>query len=226
MAIAEMEPMTRSAGARESLAENEYERWHAWPVNWSGVWVGALAAIAIVLLVGLATAAVDSHMYVRGADLKKIGWVGIVIGVCGAFFSFVAGGWIAAKIAGILRSEPAMLHGAIAWLVAVPLLAFAGAMGATSYVGGWYSGMVGASASITDRAMTLDRTSESRNNSAAASTNQPADDAAKAARNSALFAITALILGLAGSVIGGWIASGEPMNFSNHRDHTRYANAA
>ncbi len=186
---------------------------------------GALAAIAILLIIGLATAAIDTHMYVRGSDLKKIGWVGIVVGVCGAFFSFVAGGWISAKIAGTLRSEPAMLHGAISWLIAIPLLALAGTIGATSYVGGWYSGMVGTSASITDRAMTLDRAGETRNANAAAATNQPADDAAKAARNSALFAITAILLGLVGSVIGGWMASGEPMTFTHHRHRTNYAGA-
>jgi hypothetical protein len=77
--------------------------------------------------------------------------------------------------------------------------------------------MVGTNASIADRALTLDPSGETRNNTAAAATNQAADDAAKAARNTALFAITAIILGLAGSVIGGWIASGEPMHFGARR---------
>ena len=33
----------------------------------------------------------------------------------------------------------------------------------------------------------------------------------------AIPALTALLLGLVGSVIGGWIASGEPMTFTYHR---------
>ncbi len=41
--------------------------------------------------------------------------------------------------------------------------------------------------------------------------------AAIIARNSALGALTALLLGLVGSVIGGWIAPGEPMTFTYHR---------
>ena len=36
-------------------------------------------------------------------------------------------------------------------------------------------------------------------------------------RNTALGVITALLLGLMGSVVGGWMASGEPMNFTHHR---------
>ena len=38
----------------------------------------------------------------------------------GGFFAFVVGGWIAGKVSGWHRAEPAMLHAAIAWLIAVP----------------------------------------------------------------------------------------------------------
>ncbi len=40
--------------------------------------------------------------------------------------------------------------------------------------------------------------------------------AAIMARNGALAALTALLLGLVGSVVGGWMASGEPMTFTYH----------
>ena len=42
-------------------------------------------------------------------------------------------------------------------------------------------------------------------------------DAAKATRNAALGAATAMLLGLMGAVIGGWMASGEPMTFTHWR---------
>jgi len=42
-------------------------------------------------------------------------------------------------------------------------------------------------------------------------------DTPKVTRNSALGALTALLLGLVGSVIGGWMASGEPMTFTYYR---------
>jgi hypothetical protein len=41
-------------------------------------------------------------------------------------------------------------------------------------------------------------------------------NAAAAARNAALGAVTGLLIGLVGSVIGGWMASGEPMTLGYH----------
>jgi hypothetical protein len=46
---------------------------------------------------------------------------------------------------------------------------------------------------------------------------------AATARNGAVSAGVALLIGLIGSVIGGWMASGEPMNFTHWR--TRHLNA-
>ena len=55
----------------------------------------------------------------------------------------MAGGWVAARVAGIRRAEPAMLHGAIAWLVAVPLLLIAAGLGSGNVLGSWYGGLGG-----------------------------------------------------------------------------------
>ena len=61
----------------------------------------------------------------------------------GAFMSFVVGGWVAGKIAGVRRAETASLHGAIVWVVAVPMLLLLVALGAGSYFGSWYGGLAG-----------------------------------------------------------------------------------
>jgi hypothetical protein len=92
-----------------------------------------------------------------------------------------------------------MLHGAIVWLVAVPLLLIAAALGAGGILGAWYGGLAGTPAWVTPGAVT------------------PDPNAAIAARNAALGSITALLISLIGSVLGGWMASGEPMNFSHYR---------
>ena len=52
------------------------------------------------------------------------------------------------------------------------------------------------------------------------------DNAAAIARNSALGAITALLLGLVGAVIGGWMASGERMSIGRHVHVDRSQRAA
>ena len=41
------------------VAVSLQESWVPWPVYWSAIWVGALAAIALALLFGLAAAAVS-----------------------------------------------------------------------------------------------------------------------------------------------------------------------
>jgi uncharacterized membrane protein YeaQ/YmgE (transglycosylase-associated protein family) len=190
--------------------ETRSESWVAWPVSWSAVWVGALAAFCTALIIGLVGLAVGAHLLGPGARVEnwhKAGWASLIFSVVGAFFSFVVAGWIAARIAGIRRSEPAMLHGAIAWLVAVPLLLAAGALGAGSFFGGWYGGLAGTPAWAPPASAT-----------ATAEPVLTPEQAAAVTRNTALGAVSALLLGLIGSVLGGWMASGEPMTFT----HTRY----
>jgi len=54
-----------------------------WPVSWSVVWVRV--------------------------GPEDLGLPELVASICVAFFSFVIGGWAAARIAGFRRAEPAML---------------------------------------------------------------------------------------------------------------------
>src|SRR3954464_4283747 len=193
----------------EAVGVTRYPTWVHWPVNWTAVWVGALAALAVALIIGLA--GVSLGMHVIGTEGRVVDWSKFKIGalifsVLGAFLAFVAGGWIAARGAGIRHSEPAMLHGAITWLVAVPLLVAMGAMGAGHYFGGWYGGLAGQPgwvAAPTDN--------KAIGPSASEDVKRQAEENAKVARNSALGAVTALLLSLIGAVVGGWWGSGEPM---------------
>lgn len=175
--------------------ERDSESWMAWPVWWSGVWVGVLAALTVGLLIGLIGFAVGAQEISRFVDWKKVRLTALVFNVAGAFFAFVVGGWVASRIAGIRRSEPAMLHGAIVWLVAVPMLLILAVGGAGQHFGGWYGGL-----------------------SAASTTVLPVDpELARAMRNTATATVVALLIGLMGAVIGGWMASGEPMTFTYYR---------
>jgi hypothetical protein len=229
---------TRSA----AVTEARYEGWHHWPINWSAVWVGALAALAVALLVGLIGVAVGAHMFGpehRVVDLHKVKLTALIFSVCGAFFAFVVGGWVAGKIAGILHAEEAMLHGAIAWLVATPLLLVLIGLGAGSFFGGWYAGLAGtpswaaAASAPFDRpeppgpAATADERAQYQADRAEyqQKVKQWKEDTPRATRNSALGAVTALLLGLVGSVIGGWMASGEPMSLTYRRTASRHPGA-
>jgi uncharacterized membrane protein YeaQ/YmgE (transglycosylase-associated protein family) len=232
-----MKPMEADvAGSKptnqDSLAEAQYERWAHCHVNWTAVWIGALATFSMVLLFGLVGIALGAHLLGpehRVVDLKKLGIWTLIFSVCGAFFSSAIGGWVAGKIAGILHSEPGMLHGAFVWLVTVPILVVCAGLGASSHFGGWYGGLGPNSAtnpstpfvrpdplgaSPTSEEIAAFRTQQAEYNR---NVKQWHEDTPKVTRNSALGVITALLLGLLGSVIGGWMASGEPMNFTHHR---------
>jgi hypothetical protein len=189
---------------------DERETFAPWPVAWGAVWVGALSAGALALIFGLVAIAVGAHRLGQPfGSWREVSFVALAFSVLGSFLAFALGGWVAAKIAGIHRSETAMLHGAIAWLLTVPILMVLASMGAVGYLGGWYGGLAGlppaAAAQI------------------AAGAQDPA--LAAAARNSALAAVTALLLGLMGGVVGGWMGSGEPMTFTHYRTRRNRAAA-
>jgi hypothetical protein len=188
-----------------------YPTWTPWPVNWTAIWVGVLAALCVALVIGLIAIAVGAHELGPGGQIvtwHQFGWGALIFGVIGAFFSFVVGGWVATKIAGIHWAEPAMLHGAIVFLLAVPFLVAFAALGAGNFFGVWGGGVAGTPVWAT-------------------ATNVAADpNAAAIARNTALGAVTSLLLGVVGSVIGGWMASGEPMHFQNLRHHDHHDQVA
>ena len=176
----------------------DYE-WRAWPVAWSGVWVGTLAALAVGLIIGLIGYAVGAHEVAspRPTDAGKLRIIAVVFNIAGAFFAFVVGGWVAARIAGIQRAEPAMIHGAVVWALGVTALMVLAGLGASAYYGTWYGGLAGP---------------------AAVRSGVPLDpEVARVMRNAAFGAVVGLLTGLIGGVLGGWLASGEPMSIAYYR---------
>jgi hypothetical protein len=171
-----------------------------WPVNWSAVWVGALSSLAAALVFGLIGTVIGASAPHVFSSWHAVSLVDLIVVILAAFLAFVVGGWTAGKIAGHPYAEPSILHGAIAWLVALPLLLLVLAAGGGQAFGGWYGGLLGASPLV------------------AAATS--ATTAPEVVRNTALASLTSILVGLIGAVIGGWIASGEPMNFSHHRTRT------
>src|SRR5256886_10847296 len=128
---------------REGAAVVREESWRAWPVYWSPVIVGALASVVAVVLFGVIGTAVGSWKAGsegRVTDFSGVGRVAVAYAVFASFFAFVIGGLVTARIARIRRAEPAILHAAIAFLVAtVVLLAMASFGGAV--FNGWYVGL-------------------------------------------------------------------------------------
>jgi hypothetical protein len=178
-------------------------------VSWSGIWIGALASVVAVVLFGFVGTAIGAHA--AGNEGRVTNWNGVGLGalafaVFAAFWAYVIGGWIGVRLAGVRDPEQSALYGAIVFVVAtVVLLALASQ--AAQYLNGWYAGLAPAPAAQP------------------APPGQPIDpNIARAARNSAIAAAASMLIGLAGAVIGGWMASGEPMTI--RRRAVRAARAA
>lgn len=173
----------------------------AWPIEWNSIVVGALSAIVAVVLFGLIGTAIGAHKTGVEGQITKwsgVGFFGLVWAVASSFFAFVIGGWVAARIAGTRNAQEAILQGALAWLVAVALMCAAAAFSGAIF-NGWYTGLAPTPAVPTQPGT-------------------PADpNAAIAARNGAVAAAGAILIGLMGSAIGGWMASGEPMTVGSYR---------
>jgi len=210
------------------------ESWVSWPVNWSAVWVGALASLAAVVVFGLIGTAIGAHVVGpehRVVDLAKVPMITLIFSVFSAFLAFVIGGWATGKIAGILDSDRAMLHGAISWLIAVPILVLVCAFGAGSYLGGWHSNLGGHPSWAAPVAAPYERPEAIQATATEAERQQYTtaladyqskmrqwrEDTPRATRNAAIGALAALLMGLIGSTIGGWWASGEPMSLTYYR---------
>src|SRR5262249_58275364 len=141
------------------------------------------SAVMVALIIALIGVAVGAQ---RAADVRITRWSefglgSLIFAVCGAFLSFVVGGWVAGRMTGFIRAEPTILHGAMAWLLGASLMLAVGAAGATPF-GPWYRGVIAARPPIV---------------LAAPPATAVDPDAARAARNAALGGVAALLLGLA-----------------------------
>src|SRR5256885_17080360 len=96
---------------REVLLMDMDEKGFKWPVDWSAVWVGALAAVAVALIFGLAGIALGAQKIGgRGTSWNGFSLGALIFRGFGALLAFVAGGWSACRIGGFRASEKVMLH--------------------------------------------------------------------------------------------------------------------
>jgi hypothetical protein len=201
----------------------------AWPVNWNGLIIGMLGSVAALVVVGLSGVALKAHDVASDGvinDWHKVPFWTLAYTVFGTFLAFALGGWIAGQIAGFRRAEPCMLHGACAWLLTLPVLALLGAVGAGSMFGGWLGGLSnghpgwsqrGNAVELRAASPTLDPNRATGVVTASDGRALADEDAARAARNTALATVASLLIGLMGAVVGGWLSSGEPMTISYYR---------
>src|SRR5947207_10745943 len=175
--------------------------WTGWHLSWGSVLLGGLAGLVAAVLFSLIALAIGAHKAVDDRILKwaDVGPATIIFSVFGAFLASVIGAWVATKMSGARRAEPAILHGVAAWLVSMGIvLLFAALSGANTLGGGYLGGLTPPGAP-------------------APSTTPVDPNTAIAIRNAAVGGVLGMLIGLMGAVVGGWFASGEPMNVNHYR---------
>jgi MFS family permease len=172
-----------------------------WPVDWSASFVGAWSALAAAFVFGLIGTIIGTSAPATFSSWRTVSLIDLIFVIAATFFAFAIGGWVAGKISGYRFSETTILHGAITWLLALAPISIGLASGQ-----GLGRGFLAASPLV------------------AAATS--ATTAPEVVRNTALAALIGVLVALVGAVIGGWMASGEPMNFSHHRTRTYGAAAS
>lgn len=191
------DPMVSAAWDRE---------WVGWHISWSAVVAGALAGLVAAVLFSFIATGVGAQKAVDARILKwaDVGPVTVIFSVLGAFLASVIGGWVAARISGARRAELAILQGVVAWLVSIALVVLLAALaGGHGLLAGSFLGQLtppGAPApAVAGAAAVVD------------------PNVAIAIRNAAIASALGLLIGLMGSVVGGWMGSGERMHPYHYR---------
>ncbi len=235
MNTVERESVQAASRNHETVAEVRHERWAHMHVNWTAVWIGALASLSVVLLFGLVGIALGFHLFGpddRLVDLKKLRIGTLIFSVCMRIF-FVRDRWLGGRQScrdiacgtwHAPRCNCLARHGSSS-------ISALGGLGAASFFGSWLAGLGGSpspTAPVSTPYIRPDQPDTSATESEIAAYRSDLaeyhrnvkrwrEETPKVICTSALGAITALLLGLIGGAIGGWMASGEPMNFTHYR---------
>jgi hypothetical protein len=180
------------------------DTWRGWHLDWGAVWVGAFTMLVAAVLFSFIATAVGAQKAVDARVLKwaDVPFVTIAFSVFGAFLASAIGAWVAARMSGARLAEPAILHGVAAWLLLMAIvITLAALAGAHSFAGGYLGNMTPPGAPAP-----------------AGTAVDP--NAAIAIRNAAIGSVLGILIGLMGSVVGAWIASGERLDSLAHYRRT------
>ena len=188
-------------------------------VRWGSVFAGLLAALSTLALLGLLGLAIGASAYDAGDRAANFGLGAGLWGGLSALLSFLVGGWVAARTAGVRGERNGMINGAMVWALAIPLLLYllSSGIGATLRTAGSVAatGAQTAAQAADNNAVNAPGAQATasaaignvQERAQALATPENINSAADAARRAALGTLGSLLLGLGAASLGGYFGS-------------------
>lgn len=161
-------------------------------VRWGPIWAGLITAIATFLLLTTLAIAIGAQAVDSGADASDSGAASGIASAIIALLAFLAGGYVAARTAGVIGRGYGALNGFLVWALGVVLILALAAFGLGS--------LFGASGDLFAQYQQM---------------GQPQPEGvdpnavAEGVRNSSIGAFLAMLLPALAATLGGWLGSRE-----------------
>ena len=159
-------------------------------VRWGPIWAGLIVAIATFLLLTTAAIAIGAQAVEAGTDAGDAGAASGIASAIIALVAFLAGGFVAARTAGVIGRGYGALNGFLVWALGVVLILALAAFGLGS--------LFGASGDLFAQYQQM---------------GQPQPEGvdpnavAEGVRNSSIGAFLAMLLPALAATAGGWLGS-------------------
>jgi hypothetical protein len=196
-------------------------------VRWSAIIAGLVTAIAVMVLLSVLGAAIGLTAFDQGESGRAYGVAAGLWGIISAILAFFAGGYIAARTAGVFGRDNAILNGTMVWATTIPLSLWVLTGGAMRLMGGaasqpdlsrpvMASSMPGQDQTQQQGAGTTNAMNQVVNN-IQDNPNQAADRAAR----TAWFTLVSLLLGLGAAALGGHVGARGVRDRDENEDRDR-----
>lgn len=160
-------------------------------VRWGPIWAGLITAIAAFVVLTVAAIAIGAQAVDSGAEGETAGIAGGIASAAIALLAFFAGGFIAARTAGVIGRGYGALNGFLVWALGVVIILALAAFGLGS--------LFGASGDLFAQYQQM---------------GQPQADvdpnaAVEGIRNGSIGALIGMLLPAVAAALGGWLGSRE-----------------
>lgn len=181
-------------------------------LHWGAIWAGLLGALATLFLLSLLGAAVGlttlnaATAAAQGGPPADAGRNSAIWAAFSAICAFLVGGYLASRVSHIANRNWAALHGAMVFLLGLPILLWLAGQGLGAVLGTFSNIASGLSAS-SGQAVNAAQGAAQQAGSTARANPTAVGDAAGALRNAAAATLVGSLLGLAASTVGGMIGA-------------------